>query len=266
MIHVDLREDPMQDTITAWLNAASRARKLDANQTVERLRDLKTAATETERVAILNEVCQSNLLLVASTVKKYVAKRVKTYWNDEKTLDLLQQGYFGLRRAAEKFDADRNIKFSTYAVVWIRQSIGRYSDSKDNAIYIPEDMVRAVIYEKTHGKPLEGRRITKDRRFILAAANAMSQLSLDVPASDDGTPLHEFVPARVTTSEASSNWASNMLNSALERAGIDEKAAELIRAYASNGVLQVAATKVRVPAKEARGIVNDAIEKMRQLA
>src|SRR4051794_30847132 len=37
--------------------------------------------------------------------------------------DLVQFGNIGLIRAAEKFEPERGLRFSTYAVYWIRQAI-----------------------------------------------------------------------------------------------------------------------------------------------
>ena len=60
----------------------------------------------------------SNLRLVISNARKYQNLGLPL-------TDLIQEGVLGLIRASEKFDWRRGFKFSTYATLWIRQSMQR---------------------------------------------------------------------------------------------------------------------------------------------
>jgi RNA polymerase primary sigma factor len=53
----------------------------------------------------------------------------------------------GLMHAAEKFDLSKNVRFSTYAVLWIKQAVARFVASKRHAIRLPlkkEELLRKI--------------------------------------------------------------------------------------------------------------------------
>jgi RNA polymerase primary sigma factor len=85
-----------------------------------------------------NLLAESNLRLVLSLAQKHERQ---TGLDLE---DLVQEGIFGLLRAADLFDPDLGLKFSTYATHWIRQSISRGMDNSGNTIRLPVHRVESV--------------------------------------------------------------------------------------------------------------------------
>lgn len=51
--------------------------------------------------------------------------------------DLFNAAFFGLRRAAEKFDASKGFKFSTYALHWVRHHVQRTIADQSRIVRVP---------------------------------------------------------------------------------------------------------------------------------
>jgi len=83
------------------------------------------------------EIIERNLKLVIYVAKKYQGHGVPLS-------DLIQAGNMGLIRAAEKFDPKKGYKFSTYAIWWIRQAMGRHLALQSRLIYLPAHLVEKV--------------------------------------------------------------------------------------------------------------------------
>ncbi len=60
--------------------------------------------------------------------------------------ELFQEAYFAIRRAAERFDPDRGVRFYMYASFWIRQQVSRWRLNNGSLIRVP--VHRYELYEK----------------------------------------------------------------------------------------------------------------------
>ncbi|MEP6485224.1 MAG: sigma-70 family RNA polymerase sigma factor [Rudaea sp.] len=105
---------PLLDAETEWL-LAERVRKGDF---------------EARR-----QMIEANLRLVVTVARGYVGRGVPM-------LDLIEEGNLGLIRAVEKFDPDRRLRFSTYAVWWIRQSVQHALMHQGRTVRVPVHVLR----------------------------------------------------------------------------------------------------------------------------
>jgi RNA polymerase primary sigma factor len=113
------------DALQLFLNEIRRYPLLTAQEEVDLSKRIEQGDLEAKERMI-----NSNLRLVVSIAKKYQGQELSL-------LDLIQEGIFGLIRAAEKFDWRKGYKFSTYATFWIRQAIQRGLANKARTIRIP---------------------------------------------------------------------------------------------------------------------------------
>ena len=76
----------------------------------------------------IKEAKEAKNMLIAHNMRLayHIAKKYSKYIPDSNLCDLAQEGFFGLNEAANRYNPDKGIKFTTYATWWIRQKIGAY--------------------------------------------------------------------------------------------------------------------------------------------
>jgi len=184
-----------EDTVQLYLRSIGKIKLLTAAEEI----DLARRIAKGDMLA-KKRLVQSNLRLVVSVAKKYQGRGLPF-------LDLIQEGNVGLIRAAEKFDAERGYKFSTYATWWIRQGVTRALADKSRTIRVPVHMVETINALRKVTRKLSqdlGRRPTMEElakemnvsltkvKEILAANRV--PLSLDTPyGEEEDNSLAELV-------------------------------------------------------------------------
>ncbi len=84
----------------------------------------------------LRRLVEGNLRFVVSYVKRYRGMGVSY-------LDLIHDGNLGLMEAARRFDPERNVKFISYAVWWIRQAVIQALSDCHRIFSVPARLSRA---------------------------------------------------------------------------------------------------------------------------
>ncbi|WP_456383069.1 sigma-70 family RNA polymerase sigma factor [Persephonella sp.] len=95
----------------------------------EEEKELARRAKEGDKEA-LKKLVEGNLRFVVNVAKNFMG------WGVPLT-DLIAAGNLGLLEAAKRFDPDRDVKFISYAVWWIRQAIMQTIFQQTGAVRIP---------------------------------------------------------------------------------------------------------------------------------
>lgn len=258
------------DPVQAWLNAAGRYPVLPKEEII-RLANKRDTLPEGSAayIKVVNKICQHNLRLIPRVVSNYVRKRKTVKMSDTVVSDLLQQGYLGLRRAAEKFDAKRGYTFSTYSQSWIYQSLYRWHNAHDRAIYVPENTVGEIFYRHRHGKPSSSKTGKTGDGVIASALRAMSISSIDQRIGnedDDVTSIADqltdenLVIDRQTPLEGR---AELKLKDLMAKCGIRPKVQDIVLAYARRPRMSIIASRLSMSPKHCQNLYSEAVRTMK---
>jgi RNA polymerase sigma factor (sigma-70 family) len=168
--------------------------------------DALSAALVTYRT-LRDRMVVANLRLVILFARRHRHPRLSF-------LDFVQEGTLGLIRAIEKYEPNRNVKFSTYAVYWIWQQIARAADTQGALIRTPvhwNQVRRRLGRELWQSETEEGcqRSVEAwalengiDRERLATMTTPIQCVSTDAPLSDDDDrSLEDHLTADVTAPE-----------------------------------------------------------------
>jgi RNA polymerase primary sigma factor len=245
-----------QDEINSYLKDIRKIKVM----TPERERELSEKmmsedVTEKEKNEIKKELVEGNLRFVITVCKQYQNQGLDLP-------DLIAEGNYGLLKAIENFDWSKKLRFISYAVWWVRQSILQSLNENARTIRLPVNIVQDLFKAK---KDLEANGIDLPEKF----SNLPSVINLENPLNEDGdtlmdvlkNPNAEPADSKLTTEQTLKDKLMSMLDV------LDEREKIIIQDYfgltGSTRTLEDIGTDFDLTKERVRQIKEKALRKLR---
>lgn len=222
------------------------------------------------------KLIESNLRLVISIAKRFFGSRLSFS-------DLIQEGNVGLIKAIEKFDPDKDFKFSTYATRWIKQSVTKAIADMTKHVRIPVHLIDEInSYNKAYqelfqklGREPTSKEIGIKLNFNIKKIKKLEEVifgnvSLDSEVGDDGKDsLGDLIedkntmrPDQAAEKDAIKNNLSYILGM------LDEREAKIIKMrYGIDGpkyTLEQVGEEFQVTRERVRQIEQKVLQKLKE--
>jgi RNA polymerase primary sigma factor len=177
----DMNTSPLnQDEIQMYLRDIRKIKVM----TPEREKELSEmicseAVTDQQRDAIHQELLQGNLRFVITVAKQYQNQGLPLG-------DLIAEGNLGLMKAIKNFDWTKKLRFISYAVWWIKQSIIQSLNENSRTIRLPVNVVQEM-----HRAKKEAQKTFKelDEKFT----SLPKVIDLDMNINEEGDTLVDLI-------------------------------------------------------------------------
>ena len=235
---------------------------------------------EEEKVALFSRIkegdeeareqyIKGNLRLVLSVIKRFSS-------SNENADDLFQIGCVGLMKAVDHFDADRAVKFSTYAVPMIIGEIRRYlrdnnsirvsrslRDTAYKAIYAKEGYMKKHLKEPTVQEIAEEIGISKED-IVFALDAIQMPMSLHEPVYSDGGDTLYVMDQVSDKKNKEENWVEELsLEAAMERLNERERYIITLRFFEGKTQMEVA-EEIKISQAQVSRLEKNALKVMKQ--
>ena len=203
------RERASVDALNVYIRDIARFKPL----TIDDEKDLGRRIREGDQEAI-KRLVESNLRFVVHYAKRYRGLGLAY-------MDLIHEGSLGLIEAAKRFDPDRNVKFISYAVWWVRQAIFHALSEHSRVFRLPQKLSGQVSRLSTAREKLKAELEHTPTTEELAAHTKLSTEEVEtllLAAGDD-----------VSLSAAVGEEGSLELGDTLEQETIPSVELEMIR-------------------------------------
>lgn len=268
-----INDKQYNDFIKLYFNEISKIPLLTADEEKELAYAIRYGENE-DRAR--KKLISSNLRLVISIAKKFL-------WSRLSFLDLIQEGNTGLIKAIEKFDPDKDFKFSTYATRWIKQSITKSIADMTKNVRIPVHLIdeinaynkaSQVLFQKLWREPTS-KEVAAELWFPIKKIKKLEEVifgnvSLDAEVGDDGKDSLGDLLADEATLRPDQHVEKETLKDNLEYilAMLDEREAKIIKMrYGIDGpkyTLEQVGAEFNVTRERVRQIEQKVLQKLKE--
>lgn len=169
-----------QDEIAGYLKDIRKLRVMTPERERELAeRMLSEDITEEEKQEIHKELLEGNLRFVITVSKQYQNQGLDLP-------DLIAEGNYGLMKAIENFDWSKKLRFISYAVWWVRQSILQSLNENARTIRLPVNVVQELHRAK---KDMDFNNTELPEKF----ATLPYTVNLDNPLNEEGDTLIDVI-------------------------------------------------------------------------
>lgn len=239
----------------------------------EEERDLLIEAKSGNRAAY-EKLINSNLKFVVSVAKAYQGQGVPLE-------DLISEGNIGLMKAYDRFDINKPVKFISYAVWWIRQSIINTIHENSKIVRLPLNKINNLskarkakaVLEDSLGREasnaellnyIDDPEILKDLKFQFTV------ISFDTPHTDNKKDLTQILFKEEDFEKSLEDYEKEFkkeLNMAIH--GFSKREKKIIKMYFGIGytrpyTLKEIGTEMELTRERIRQIKEKALEKLRK--
>ena len=227
--------------------------------------------------AALQHLVRSNLRFVVSVAKRYQGQGLTLS-------DLINEGNYGLIKAAQRFDETRGFKFISYAVWWIRQAILQALAEQSRVVRLPLNRIGIIskIRKATarltqqHGRKPTVEELAEEldlpvQKVRDALMHTARHVSMDAPFSDDDDNSLLDVLPDTDGRTPDEQLVDDSLKIDIERAlsTLSDREAEIARLYFGIGrehplTLEEIGQRFGLTRERVRQIKEKALRKLRQ--